>query len=38
MDKNKIFTVGDYLLKRLEQSGLKHIFGVPGDFVLKFFD
>jgi indolepyruvate decarboxylase len=38
MDKNKNFTVGDYLLKRLEQSGLKHIFGVPGDFVLKFFD
>ena len=38
MDKNKNFTVGNYLLKRLEQSGLKHILGVPGDFVLKFFD
>ncbi len=31
-------TVGAYLLKRLEQLGVKHIFGVPGDFVLGFFD
>lgn len=38
MDKNKNFTIGEYILKRLEQFGLKHIFGVPGDFVLKFFD
>ncbi|MFH1442143.1 MAG: thiamine pyrophosphate-binding protein [Candidatus Omnitrophota bacterium] len=31
-------TVGNYLIKRLEQAGLKHIFGVPGDYVLRFFD
>jgi indolepyruvate decarboxylase len=31
-------TVGTYLIKRLEQCGLKHIFGVPGDYVLGFFD
>lgn len=31
-------TVGKYLAKRLEQAGLKHIFGVPGDYVLDFFD
>jgi indolepyruvate decarboxylase len=31
-------TVGRYLVRRLEQLGLKHIFGVPGDYVLKFFD
>lgn len=31
-------TVGKYLVKRLEQAGLKHIFGVPGDYVLDFFD
>ncbi|MDD3581786.1 MAG: thiamine pyrophosphate-binding protein [Desulfobacca sp.] len=31
-------TVGKYLTKRLEQAGLKHIFGVPGDYVLDFFD
>jgi len=31
-------TVGRYLIRRLEQAGLKHIFGVPGDYVLDFFD
>jgi len=31
-------TVGTYLLKRLEQAGLKHIFGVPGDYVLGFIN
>jgi indolepyruvate decarboxylase len=31
-------TVGTYLIKRLEQCGLKHIFGVPGDYVFDFFD
>jgi len=31
-------TVGKYLAKRLEQAGLRHIFGVPGDYVLSFFD
>ena len=31
-------TVANYLLKRLEQAGLKHAFGVPGDYVLTFMD
>ena len=31
-------TVATYLLKRLEQAGLKHAFGVPGDYVLTFID
>jgi TPP-dependent 2-oxoacid decarboxylase len=31
-------TVGRYLTKRLEQVGLNHIFGVPGDYVLQFYD
>jgi indolepyruvate decarboxylase len=31
-------TVGAYLIERLERCGLKHIFGVPGDYVLGFFD
>jgi TPP-dependent 2-oxoacid decarboxylase len=35
---NKRTTVGGYLVKRLEQIGVSHIFGVPGDYVLKFFD
>jgi len=31
-------TVGRYLVRRLEQAGLKHVFGLPGDYVLKFDD
>lgn len=29
-------TVGDYLLTRLRQLGVGHVFGVCGDFVLGF--
>ncbi len=32
------FTVSDYLLVRLKQIGVDHIFGVPGDFVLGFLN
>lgn len=38
MARAKKATVGKYLVKRLEQAGLKHIFDVPGDYVLDFFD
>ena len=31
-------TVGAYLVRRLEKLGLRHIFGVPGDYALTFFD
>ena len=31
-------TIGQYLLKRLYEAGVKHIFGVPGDYVLGFYD
>ncbi|MCP4375195.1 MAG: alpha-keto acid decarboxylase family protein [bacterium] len=31
-------TIGGYLVTRLEQMGLRHIFGVPGDYVLGFYD
>ncbi len=31
-------TIGRYLLERLEQLGVKHIFGIPGDYVLRFYD
>ncbi|MFZ2657469.1 MAG: thiamine pyrophosphate-binding protein [Victivallales bacterium] len=30
-------TVGKYLIKRLRQVGVNHVFGVPGDYVLEFF-
>lgn len=31
-------TVGRYLIERLSDAGLKHLFGVPGDYVLDFMD
>jgi len=31
-------TVSTYLLTRLQQAGLGHVFGVPGDYVLSFMD
>ncbi len=31
-------TVGKYLITRLRQAGLGHVFGIPGDYVLKFYD
>jgi indolepyruvate decarboxylase len=31
-------SIGGYLLRRLEQEGLGHLFGVPGDYCLRFYD
>ncbi|MGI5241017.1 alpha-keto acid decarboxylase family protein [Dactylosporangium sp. CA-139066] len=31
-------TVGDYLLRRLRELGIRHVFGVPGDYQLEFLD
>ena len=31
-------TVAEHLLIRFKQIGLDHLFGVPGDFVLGFFN
>lgn len=32
------YTVGDYLLDRLAELGVDHVFGVPGDYNLAFLD
>jgi indolepyruvate decarboxylase len=29
-------TIGDFLLRRLREAGIAHLFGVPGDFNLEF--
>ena len=29
--------IGGYLIQRLYDNGVRHIFGVPGDFVLGFY-
>lgn len=31
-------SIGDYLLNRLHAVGVRHVFGVPGDYVLGFYD
>lgn len=38
MNTAKFDTIGQYLLKRLYDAGVEHIFGVPGDYVLGFYD
>lgn len=35
---NQKYTVGDYLLDRLSELGIRHMFGVPGDYNLAFLD
>lgn len=30
-------TIGEYLIKRLYDNGIRHIFGIPGDYVLTFY-
>ena len=30
--------IGEYLIERLWELGVRHIFGVPGDYVLGFYD
>ncbi len=32
------YTVSHYLLDRLQEVGVRHLFGVPGDYVLDFLD
>src|SRR5579863_8456557 len=34
----KIITIGEYLIKRLHEHGVGHVFGIPGDYVLGFYE
>ncbi len=31
-------SIGDYLIQRLYEHGVRHVFGIPGDYVLGFYD
>ena len=31
-------TIGTYLVRRLQEMGVRHVFGIPGDYVLGFYD
>ncbi len=30
-------TIGEYLIQRIYDSGARHVFGVPGDYILNFY-
>jgi TPP-dependent 2-oxoacid decarboxylase len=32
------YTVSGFLISRLQEIGIKHLFGVPGDYILDFLD
>ena len=32
------YSIGDYLIRNLYGRGIKHAFGVPGDYILSFYD
>jgi indolepyruvate decarboxylase len=35
---NRGLPIGEYLIQRLEAHGVGHVFGIPGDYVLGFYD
>jgi len=32
-----MLSVAEFLIERLENAGIKHVFGVPGDYILNYF-
>ncbi|MEV6099841.1 thiamine pyrophosphate-binding protein [Nocardia sp. NPDC051981] len=36
MRETRRMTIGDFLLRRLTEAGISHLFGVPGDYNLEF--
>ncbi|HEY7108019.1 MAG TPA: thiamine pyrophosphate-binding protein [Nitrososphaeraceae archaeon] len=38
MSSKSISTVGEYLITRLYNLNVRHVFGIPGDYVLGFYD
>jgi TPP-dependent 2-oxoacid decarboxylase len=37
-DMNQRTTIGEYLIQRLSAHGVRHVFGIPGDYVLGFYN
>ncbi|MBU1057458.1 MAG: alpha-keto acid decarboxylase family protein [Proteobacteria bacterium] len=35
---SKIYQIGAYLIEQLHRHGVEHVFGIPGDYVLGFYD
>ena len=38
MKKRPIPTIGEYLIQRLQAHNVQHVFGIPGDYVLGFYE
>ncbi|MDZ4815917.1 MAG: thiamine pyrophosphate-binding protein [Verrucomicrobiota bacterium] len=36
--KKSVPTIGQFLIDRLYKHGVRHVFGIPGDYVLGFYD
>src|SRR4051812_6695848 len=36
--RNPMISIGEYLIERLAAHGVRHVFGIPGDYVLGFYD
>lgn len=34
----KTYQIGTYLIEQLHRHGVEHVFGIPGDYVLGFYD
>src|SRR5580700_265728 len=38
MKKKRTPSIGEYLIHRLHAHGVRHVFGIPGDYVLGFYE
>jgi indolepyruvate decarboxylase len=38
MQSKKTAAIGEYLIQRLHAHGVRHVFGIPGDYVLGFYE
>ena len=38
MKAKRTAAIGDYLIQRLHAHGVRHVFGIPGDYVLGFYE
>ncbi|WP_028581850.1 alpha-keto acid decarboxylase family protein [Desulfogranum japonicum] len=35
---SRVMSIGEYLIQKLHSHGIRHMFGIPGDYVLGFYD
>ena len=38
MKQKRTASIGEYLIQRLHAHGVRHVFGIPGDYVLGFYE